>query len=379
MSLFGMGGSLTQILKSMASLTSGGGKNEYRRNNKPNIRANLTVTELEDRCVPAVVNLTTSGAVGFANNAVFQQVSPHPAGSGVFRPFLRLQADAIEQGINTDGPLLMNELTSRQFTHALQLSDVPESTIGGAKYREFVLDLNQSGTQPLISLDELRLFVAKTGNLDYNAATQQLTGGQAAVYDLGNNWVELNAGLHPGLGTADAVVYVPSALFGSDPATYVYLYSKFGVNYGANGGFEQWTEATTPAAAASIPAPAVSLSNISGYVYSPSASGLAGVTITLSGADIYGSTVTKTTTTDQNGYYQFQGLLPGSYTLASSAVTGYSAGLASAGTVNGATDGTAGLGLISAISLGWGNTGVNFDFFEVANAPAPSSTILVMA
>jgi protocatechuate 3,4-dioxygenase beta subunit len=63
---------------------------------------------------------------------------------------------------------------------------------------------------------------------------------------------------------------------------------------------------------------------INGYVYCDDdndgvkdggEAGLSGVTVTLSGTDDLGQTVNATATTDGNGYYEFTGLRPGSYTV----------------------------------------------------------------
>src|SRR5207253_1005441 len=99
-------------------------------------------------------------------------------------------------------------------------------------YREFLLDINQKSSQPYLSLDEVRVFVSNTPNLTgYNTTTHQLAGLDAG-YSLDtasvDNWVKLDSRLSSGSGSGDMLMYVPDqALAG---ITYVYLYSKFGVN-----------------------------------------------------------------------------------------------------------------------------------------------------
>ena len=64
---------------------------------------------------------------------------------------------------------------------------------------------------------------------------------------MGVNWVKLDASLNHGSGSGDMLFFVPDSVFacaGSNP--YVYLYSKFGVNYATNGGFEEWAPAVGP-------------------------------------------------------------------------------------------------------------------------------------
>ncbi|HEX5269932.1 MAG TPA: hypothetical protein VFW33_05575, partial [Gemmataceae bacterium] len=224
---------------------------------------------LEDRLVPTgMLDLTTRGAVGDVNGAIFRQSDPQPTGTGVIRSFVRLQTSngkaTVEQGYNTDNrPLQFDENNSPQFTRSLRLSDLPTEDVGGVTYRVFLLDINQKSSQPYLSLDELRLFVGDAPNLSgYQTATNQLPGA-ALVYDLdagGDSWVKLDSRLNSGSGSGDMLLYVPDADFTAQGAhPYVYLYSKFGVNFAGNAGFEEWAPAT--------PAQTAAGGAISGTVY----------------------------------------------------------------------------------------------------------------
>ncbi|MDR6889202.1 MULTISPECIES: SdrD B-like domain-containing protein [Variovorax] len=64
--------------------------------------------------------------------------------------------------------------------------------------------------------------------------------------------------------------------------------------------------------------------------------GIAGVTITLTGTDVNGNSVTRTTTTDASGDYNFANLAPGSYTVTETRPAGYEPGITRAGNVSGA-------------------------------------------
>ncbi len=197
-----------------------------------------------------------------------------------------------EQGYNTDArPLQFDELKTANFTRSIRLSEVAEVSISGVPYRAFLLDINQSGNSPLLSLDKLQIFVSPSGNLSGYSGGK--LAGLSPVYDLdahADHWVELNAKLSSGSGSGDMVVYVPTSSFsgaGADP--YVYLFCRFGEQLGCNGGFEEWSTASGPGIT-SRPTKGASPASISGYVYSDmdwtgdmtsSDYGLGGVTVTL--------------------------------------------------------------------------------------------------
>jgi hypothetical protein len=297
---------------------------------RPN-RPALDLEALGDRVVPAVIDLTTAGAAGAAGGAVFEQVSPQPTGTGYIRSFVRLQGAAsgggAEQGFNTDArPLSYDENSSPQFTRSLTLGQVPVVTVNGVNYREFLLDINQKASAPLLSLDQVKVYLGATGN-----ATSLASLG-AAVYDLdagGDNTVKLNARLNSGSGSGDMRLLIPDAAFAAGgPGSFVYLYSKFGGMAGAsaNGGFEEWSvRAAAPAAPPVVPPPPTG--RLSGKVVldldrdgvlteAERNTGIAGVTIELRVTDAAGLTRTVGfATTAADGSYAFDALAAGTYTV----------------------------------------------------------------
>jgi hypothetical protein len=333
-----------------------------------------TLEVLEDRMVPAMVDLTAAGVQGMVGSAIFQQGSVQPAGSGVFDAFVRIHGlggASSEQGYNTDArPLQFDENQSPSFTRSLTLSGVPIVTVGGVNYRVFLLDINQKSSAPLLSLDQLQIFVGASGSLSaYNTTTRQLAG-LTAVYDLNpgggsTNWIELNGGLAQGLGKSDMALLVPDSLFVSASAQLgvadanIYLFSHFGDRFATNGGFEQWG-----VLAQAGPAP----SSLSGYVYLDAnntgsflpGEGMANVMLTLTGTDIYGRQVTLNAVTDANGFYYFGGLTAGTYTITKTPPTGFVDGAETVGSLGGML----GTDLINAISLGSGVNGFNYNFGE---------------
>jgi hypothetical protein len=281
--------------------------------------AALRLMALEDRTVPAVLNLTTVGSSGVINGALFSQAAPVAASS--LHPFLELNTPrhGLEQGYNTDARPLQfsDEVNSPSATHALKLGDVPVVTVNGQTYYEFVLDVNQRQAHPRLSLDELRIYSGTSATLTgYNPHTHEL-GGLSPIYDLdagGNNWVKLNANLNRGKpGVGDMVLDVPASAFGSaGPDSFVYLYSKFGGHFRANGGPEIWSVGT-PASTnnGSISGTVFTDANANG-VLDAGETGMANLVVFI---DANGNGILdaneKYTTTDANGHYSFTGLASG--------------------------------------------------------------------
>jgi hypothetical protein len=345
----------------------------------------LSVEPLEERAVPSStpdVSLTSRGASGTINGAIFSQTDIQPTGTGYIDSFLRVLAKGngtTEQGYNTDArPVQYNELTTGNFTRSIRLSDVPEVTINGYKYRAFLLDVNQNGKSPNLSLDQLRIYLGNSGSLTgYDPKALKLAG-LTAIYDMdwfADHWVKLDCRLSTGSGSGDMYLYVPSCLFGN-PANnpYVYLYSKFGENTATNGGFEEWAVART--ATSTLGGGGGSTANtasLSGYVYADddwsglrngTEAGIGGIVVVLTGTDGNGNAINMTTTTGADGSYSFTGLSGGTYSLTHLSVANLMDGPASAGTVNGVTDGTVNGAVIAGISLKDGEAGVEYDFAE---------------
>jgi hypothetical protein len=200
----------------------------------------------------AIMDLTEEGAEADVYGARFIQFdSQTAAGTGYLDSFVRLQAKGIEAGYNTDGQLQF-DTKGGPFTRAIRVGDIPETLLHGILYRQLLLDINESHSRPLLSLDELRIHVAAAANLT-GYGTNPSFG--RAVFDLdktADNWIKLNYTLNSGSGRGDMLALIPSAAFGSDQNRYVYLYSRFGANHAADGGFEEWA----PVRAFPIPEPA---------------------------------------------------------------------------------------------------------------------------
>jgi hypothetical protein len=216
------------------------------------------------------LNLTTSGATGTFNDAIFTQGATL-SGTGVFPAFVQIGGnDPVTQAYNTTENNVNNNGSSNTFNHEIRVSDLATKTVGTTTYYMFLLDVNESNAKAgdkYISLDALQVITSTTANQN----STPLPSGTTR-YDMGaGNGVLLNFELEPGSGRADMELLIPVANFAGALSTdFVYLYSKFGVlgeqsagnsfgappgDYGNSDGFEEWA-ITTALAPPEVPAPA---------------------------------------------------------------------------------------------------------------------------
>jgi uncharacterized repeat protein (TIGR01451 family) len=124
---------------------------------------------------------------------------------------------------------------------------------------------------------------------------------------------------------------------------------------------------------------AVKPASLSGHVYADVAPangvrdagepGIAGVTVTITGTDYLGNTVTQTLTTDVDGLYSTKTLLPGTYRIDETQPAGVADGKENVGTVGGVPRGTANPGgvndRIGDIVLASEEVGIDYNFGEL--------------
>ncbi len=204
-----------------------------------------------------MVDLTTLGADGSIGDAYFVQVDHQSTGTGVIDPFVRLQANRQEHGVNSDGPYTMDEKQGA-WTHSIRVSDFGSVDLEGVPSVRFLLDINQTNYSPLLAMDLFRVYVAPSA--DYNTLAL-LDANATLLYDMGvGNNVLLNYDLEAGSGAGDMLAYLPHSLFSPHQDKWLYLYSGFGFSggdYDSNDGFEEWARVdgvTTP-----VPEPATLL------------------------------------------------------------------------------------------------------------------------
>ena len=226
-----------------------------------------------------------AGAVG--GTAIFSEISTHPAGTGVFDPFLTINSQGnsrIERGYNTDGhTALYLDQQRPEWNTLLKVSDLATIKIGGINYCAFELDANEpSGTERdhspkvLLSVDNIRIYTSSTDN---TGAVQSDVSKLESPSPLGTlrfalndplkngsnfnitNWVKMAAntdgiadaqGHNGGSGFSDLIVYIPVSDF-PNLNDYLFFYNLNGAHYqadvvgdAAESGFEEWRAVVGP-------------------------------------------------------------------------------------------------------------------------------------
>lgn len=212
------------------------------------------------------LDLSTVPQYGTINGGIFtNQVPASASGSGVLDPFVRVDnpSAAVVEGYNTSGRIdpggvaPLDDKKDLQYTHDLLRSTVALidgsllTSIGGVPgtlYREFMLDINESGAEKLspLSIVELKIWISDTPSYTGDVAGMPGT----LVYDLNDANLDgvpdpvlksilLDYKNDAGSGKADMYAYFPQR---TDVAgQYIYLYSKFGdAEHPNNDGYEEW-------------------------------------------------------------------------------------------------------------------------------------------
>lgn len=224
------------------------------------------------------IDLTQPAATYTAGDGtVWTNLNPgsttQPAGTGVYQPFLREQAqgngpngdNGVEEGLNTDAAGVLDNVGGGDpHTHSVLMGSLGIVTVGGIDYFSFTLDFNEpsGGGQNYLSLDQLKIWttansaggslasvagvVAAGSTLRYN---MDATTDQTVWLDYDNANTQNNSGS----GEDDMEVLIPTSYFaGYNANDYMYFYAVFGeagspastLNpdpswYGEDG-FEEW-------------------------------------------------------------------------------------------------------------------------------------------
>jgi hypothetical protein len=192
-----------------------------------------------------VLDLGTNGS-GFIGGAYFDVNRDRPTGTGVYNPFLTLQANGSEQGYNSSTP---NFDTKRepQWNHEIRFSDLQQTTINGTAYFGFSVDINEpnGGNMSTISLESLKLFTSSTlQNSTSTNSSGNFSGSLGTLrynLDAGTNNTVIYNDQQSGSGSGDIDIFIPvSAFAGTKSTDYVYMYQFWGgADTTTEGGFEE--------------------------------------------------------------------------------------------------------------------------------------------
>jgi hypothetical protein len=206
-----------------------------------------------------IVDLIHSDS-GSINGAIYDYTAPQPTGTGVIQPFLRVQNDPVEQGYNTSGTPVPFDDKVGPWTHDVTFANLQATTVmvGNTSYFKLLLDINQSGSHPLLSLDQLQFYTSPTGSQtttnvsSLGALRYSFSPGDAVYLDASRN--------RGGSGIGDMYAYLPTSVFaGTSSSDFVYMYSHFGNTYPSNVGFEEWSRVVNPVPEASTFFPVIGL------------------------------------------------------------------------------------------------------------------------
>lgn len=177
-------------------------------------------------------------------------------GTGVFKPFLTIQANGTEAGYSTDfnGPAGQLPIDTKRINWLNTTFALSEMDLTGGK-ATFYLDINEPASTNLLSLNELRIYVTNSANPvnltdnDVGSLAELETyagaNGWTKVYDLLDNTLILDYLLAgSGSGRPDLMFELPVAEFGvADLSSRLVLASSFGgtTDSGSGDGYEEWS------------------------------------------------------------------------------------------------------------------------------------------
>ena len=195
-----------------------------------------------------------------SNGTIYKQTLDKPTGTGVFQPFLRLDAKPGEEGYNADyGNASQPRYDEKvgNWTHSLQFEDLTLVDIGGTNYYEFLLDLdepnaeNKKDTKWHISLENVQIFNSGKLSDPFPLLTEGTLTDANRIYNMdsaGDDTVFLNGALTSGNGQMDMSMFIlASAFSGVGGKDYLTFYSKFGQSeWETEGSFEEWGVRSSP-------------------------------------------------------------------------------------------------------------------------------------
>lgn len=165
--------------------------------------------------LPGEVDLVTGNDV-MVNGARWISGIAFKVGTGNIDPFLSVQHAGSESGFNTDGPFDYDQ-TRPSYTDALPLNNVPIVGYQGVKYREIILDANESNNSGAqFSIERFELWLCDDPNAPTfrQDADFQSNANCKKVYDLGGVVALATDGKTNGSGNSlDYQILIPNTLF----------------------------------------------------------------------------------------------------------------------------------------------------------------------
>ena len=129
--------------------------------------------------------------------------------------------------------------------------------VGNTSYFKLLLDISQSNSHPLLSLDQLQFYTSATGS----QTTKDVSSLGTLRYSFSpGDAVYLDASRNHGSGSGDMFAYLPTSAFaGTSSSDFVYLYCHFGNTHSTNDEFAEWSLVVNPVPEASTFFPVIGL------------------------------------------------------------------------------------------------------------------------
>jgi hypothetical protein len=205
------------------------------------------------------IDLSAAGttATSAVDNTVWTNTNLiQSAGTGVLDPFLRVQHNDTETGMNSDNSTPYLDSKAGIWTHSITFGDLSVQNINGTDYYVFSLDINEPNQDAaFLTLNELRMYEVGSGSggaLATEADVIAATG--AADYNLdaiADQTVYMDYRVsNTGSGESDVDFGIPVSYFAGVSTDYLYMVVNFGIAGDPNGldsadGFEEIRNITT--------------------------------------------------------------------------------------------------------------------------------------
>ncbi|HPA18034.1 MAG TPA: hypothetical protein PLU30_09820 [Verrucomicrobiae bacterium] len=218
---------------------------------------NLTTSNFDGYAVDTTIidNVTVTGS--FIGDAFFR-FGAGGSGSGVYRRMFNMSDGKVttnnaEEGYNRPQIMDVGQLSLQSFTYDIHMSNLLTDKSG--QYYVFALDINQVGSTPFLSLDNVQVYTRNGEDPSPLPTNSSQLGNLGTLrYAMNNSatqsYVIMDYNSNPGSGQQDLFLFVAKSLFtGADAGDHVYLYSSFGqyslfgsgrTDTTPNDGFEEW-------------------------------------------------------------------------------------------------------------------------------------------